>query len=90
MRVNWYNVKVLHSGNESSVSERMHKMGRYAKRKDVEPVIRDMEKTLKEHKQQLKVIQKELQEVRHQFSIDGDDKNVHRCTEMLNRLKNIS
>jgi len=90
MRVNYYNVRVQHHGNESNVLERLNKMGKYAKRKDVEPLIRDMEKTLKEHRQQTKVIQSELIEVRRQFSVDGDDKNVHRCTEILNRLKNFS
>jgi len=90
MRVDWYNVRVQHQGNESSVSERLNKMGRYGKRKDLEPLLRDMEKTLKDHKQQFRVIQKEIQEVRHQFSTDGDEKNVHRCNDILNRLKNIT
>ena len=90
MRVNWYNVRVHHHGNESDVSERLHKMGRYAKRKDVEPLIRDMEKTLKDYKQQSRVIQKEIQTIRQQSSVEGDDKTVHRCTEILHRLKNIS
>jgi tRNA C32,U32 (ribose-2'-O)-methylase TrmJ len=90
MRINWYNVRVQHQGSESNVSERIHKMGRYAKRKDVEPLLRDMEKTLKEHKTQSKVMQTEVQELRHHFSAEGDEKNVHKCTDILNRLKNIT
>lgn len=86
MRVNWYNVRVNHNGNETSISERLHKMGRYAKRKDVEPLIRDMEKTLKEYRNTSKIIQKEIQTLRQHTSIDSD---VMRCTGILNRLKNI-
>lgn len=90
MRVNWYNVRVHHHGNESNISERLNKMGRYAKRKDVEPLIREMEKTLKDYRQQSKIIQQEIQSIRQQCSMEGNDKTVYRCTEILNRLKNIS
>lgn len=89
MRINWYNVRVQHKGIESNVSERIHKMGKYGKRKDVEPLLRYMEKTLKENQTQAKVIQTEVQELRHLFSVNGDNKNLTKCNDILHRLLNI-
>ena len=89
MRMNWYNIKVIHKTYESTVSEKMHKSGRYARRKEIEPILRNMEKTIKNNKSYIKAIKKELEDIRQQFSSYGDEKYIHKSNNALKKIKSM-
>ncbi len=89
MKLTWYNVAIQHEDGLHSLCEKRNKMGRYAKRKEVEPIIRTMEKERKEQAQLMTSIKLEVQELRHHFSKASDDQHVFVCNDILNRLDQL-
>jgi len=87
MNIDWYNIKVLpKSEGCSSLSEKVNKSGQYARRKDVEPLIRRMYKQQRETKDSLKHLRYMIETFRSEFSKEDNERMVRNCNMMLSKI----
>ena len=89
MKLTWYNVTIQQEDGLHSLCEKRNKMGRYAKRKEVEPIIRSMDKERKDNAQLMAMVKSEVQEIRHHFSKASDEVHVFMCNDILNRIDQL-
>jgi hypothetical protein len=88
-KINWYNVNVLHSEEHSTVIEKLNKMGKYGRRKDIEPLINRLFKEEKETKQSIKHTEYMIKQFRAHFSHEKNDSMIENCDNLLKKLRNI-
>ena len=88
-KINWYNVNVLHSKEHSTVIEKLNKLGKYGRRKDIEPLITRLFKEEKQTKESIKHTEYTVKQFRNHFSKEGNDAMVDNCDNLLKKLRNI-
>ena len=90
MKINWYNIKALRK-NEGSLSlmEKVNKSGKYAKRKDIEPLVRRLFKEQKETKDSMKHIKYMIETFRSEFSKEQNDRMIRNCNMILSKIDNM-
>lgn len=86
-KVSWYNLNVLHSEKSSTIVEKPNKMGKYAKRKDVEPLINDLFKYQRESTESIKLTENMIKQFRSHFSKESNDVMLEKCDILLKRLR---
>jgi len=87
MSINWYNVTIHNkNGNDSMITEKITKSGKYAKRKDVEPLVSRLQKEKRDTKQSMKHIKYMMETFRSQFSKNDNDSMVHNCDMMIKKI----
>lgn len=87
MSFNWYNINVHRKGDDSSaLMEKPNKSGKYARRKDVEPLVTRLQKEQREAKQSLKHMKYMMETFRSQFSKTDNDSMVHNCDMMIKKI----
>jgi hypothetical protein len=87
MSFNWYNINVHRNGGDgSALLEKPNKSGKYARRKDVEPLLARLQKEQRETKQSLKHIKYMIETFRSQFSKDSNEGMIHNCDMMLKKI----
>lgn len=87
MSINWYNINV-HSknGNNSTIIEKINKSGKYAKRKDIEPLVIRLQKERRETKKSLKHMKYMMETFRSQFSKTNNVSMINNCEMMIKKI----
>lgn len=87
MSINWYNIKVLRNGEEGSkLLEKVNKSGKYARRRDIEPLVTRLQKEKRETQQSLKHMKYMMETFRSQFSKADNESMVHNCDMMIKKI----
>jgi aspartate carbamoyltransferase catalytic subunit len=87
MSINWYNINILRrGGDDSMIKEKINKSGKYAKRRDVEPLVTRLQKERREAKSSMKHMKYMMETFRSQFSKSENDSMVHNCDMMIKKL----
>lgn len=68
------------------LTEKINKSGKYAKRKDIEPLVTRLQKEQRETKQSMKHIKYMMETFRSQFSKCDNDSMVQNCDMMIKKI----
>ena len=77
--ITWYELDVKYKGNDPHIVEKKVKEGKYGHRREVQPLLYIMDKKLKENRKIMNTIYNEINELRHHFDKNKDDKHIARC-----------
>ena len=86
MDINWYNVKIDGTSKSNELLEMPNKMGKYGKRRELEPLVRRLYKERRETDKLLSHIKYTMETFRSQFSKDDNEGMVNNCNAIIHKI----